>query len=306
MIEQALLQHLRHQDALSPYMAYYGDDMAIFSQEAPADVDPFWGTGPQYGRIVFSVDMQGDPERTMGGILMVDILCEKNKQFPELIEPIVRDLIHGWFFSSEKLTVAAQWRGSDPFTEPTRNVSGCTLTFDLLAFPMLTTFPVDVIARINEWSAGFEGIHVINYDGLPNTAWKPSETESAVYWRLVKEEPAKWIPDTFQTIWRTAMIKCHVFSQDIATSVAVAREFRYQLYADKRLMKNGEAPIMVNRNNTVDPGADPLRTGQLAVEATYGEIVRFANDKVITMIGYRDNDEERRRVDVNQDNEGGR
>ena len=69
MIEQALYEHLQDQEALLPYLATYASKMAIFNQEAPADTDPLWGSGPQYGRIVFAVDLQGDPERTMGGML---------------------------------------------------------------------------------------------------------------------------------------------------------------------------------------------------------------------------------------------
>ena len=76
MIEQALLQHLQAQDILRPYLATYGNEMAIFSQEAPADKDSLWGKGSQYGRIVFTEDLQGDPERTMGGMLTFDILCD--------------------------------------------------------------------------------------------------------------------------------------------------------------------------------------------------------------------------------------
>ena len=101
MIEQALYQHLQEQEALRPFLAEYAGTMAIFSQEAPADSDPGWGQGPQYGRIVFAVDLQGDPERTMGGMLSVDILCKKGEQFPEEVEPILRPLIHGYFFCRE-------------------------------------------------------------------------------------------------------------------------------------------------------------------------------------------------------------
>ena len=43
-------------------------------------------------------------------------------------------------------------------------------------------------------------------------------------------------------------------------------------------MRTGESPIMVNQRNTADYGADPLRTGQLTVEATYGIIVHFNPD----------------------------
>lgn len=284
MIEKALLDHLRAQQTITDHLATYADLPAIFNQEAPADKDGRWENGPQYGRLVFAVDLQGNPERIMGGMLAVDISCKDGEQFPEEIEPIVRQLIHGYFFSSGTFAVAAQWKNSNYFTEPTDQVSGCTVTFDLLAFPVMTTGSTDVIARINEWTSRIKGIHVINHDALPSTAWKPSGTETAVYWRVMRDAPANWIPDTFQTIWRTATIKGHVFSEDLATASAVSREIRTRLYASKRLLKAGESPIMVNRNNTVDDGADPLMTGQMTVEATYGEVIYLQSDDVINNI----------------------
>ena len=246
MIEQALYEHLMAQEALGPFLATYDGEKAIFNQEAPADEDGLWGAGSQYGRVVFSVDLQGDPERIMGGILTVDVLCEDGKQLPEEIEPIIRPLIHGYFFSDGKFTAAAQWRDSAYFTEPTDHVIGCTLTFDLLGFPVLTTSDPDVIERINEWTSQIAGIHVINYDQLPATAWVPDETESVVYWRVMTDDTANWIPDTFQTIWRTATLKGHIFATSKAKAAEVGRDIATRLHAEKRLLRAGETPIMTN------------------------------------------------------------
>lgn len=287
MIETALYQHLIAQADLAQYLTTYNAVPAVFNQEAPADNDPLWGDGPQYGRIVFAVDIKGDPERTMGGTLAVDIQCKENLQFPEVIEPIVRELIHCWFFSSGTFTVEAQWKTSSYFTEPTDKVTGCTIIFDLLAFPIMSTGSPDVIERINAWTNEIEGLHVINYVELPSTAWKPEGTDSAVYWRLVTDAPAVWIPDTYQTIWRTSTIKCHIFSENHTIADSVARNIITQLYTDKRLMKQGESPIMVNQRNRVDYGADPLRTGQITVEATYGIIVYIEPDQNLTSIEVR-------------------
>lgn len=278
MIEQTLYQHLQEQDDLLPYLATYDSKMAIFNQEAPGDKDDGWEDGPQYGRIVYAVDLQGDPERTMGGILSMDIMCKEDEQFPEEIEPILRALIHGYFFSNGTFTVAAQWKNSSYFTEPTNDVTGCTVTFELLAFPVITTETPDVVARFNSWSAEFPNLHVINHDVLPRAAWKPSGEESAIYWRVQTDSPANWIPDTYQTIWRTAIVKGHIFSETPAVATTVARNITIQLHAVKRLLKPGESPIMVNRRNTTDNSADPLRTGQVTAEATYGVIVAFEPD----------------------------
>lgn len=282
MIEKALYEHLKSQTELTDFLGLYADAPAVFNQEAPADNDPQWGAGPQYSRIVFAVDIQGDPERAMGGTLAVDILCNGDEQFPEEIEPIVRKLIHGWFFSGEAITVAAQWKNSSYFTQQTDEVTGCTLAFELLAFPVITTESPDIIARINEWTSHrFQNLHVINHDQLPKAAWKPEGEDSAVYWRYVTDAPAGWIPDTFQTIWRTATVRCHIFSEDNAIAASVSRELIRRLYSDKRILKPGETPIMVNRRNTVDNGADPLRTGQVSVEATYAIVVHFDEENTL-------------------------
>ena len=287
MIEQALYKHLRENEALAPYLARYNGFPAVFNQKAADDSDALWNSRTQYGRIVFAVDIQGDPERTMGGTLAVDIMCAEDGQYaPEDVEPVVKSLIHGYFFSNGTFTVAAQWKNSAYFTEPTEHVAGCTVSFDLLGFPVLTTIEPDVIDRINEWSSEIEGLHVINHDPLPETAWKPAGGESAIYWRVLSDEPAKWIPNTYQTIWRTATLKGHIFSEDHATASVVARRLITALYACKRLMKAGEAPIMVNTRNAADMGADALRTGQLTVEGTFGIIVSRGTGGTIDHVNY--------------------
>lgn len=291
MIEQALQEHLQEQDGLLPFLATYGNKMAIFNQEAPADVDPGWGAGPQYGRIVFYVNLQGDPARTMGGTLSVDILCKEDKQYPEDIEPILRNLIHGYFFSRDTFVVSAQWKDSTPFTEPQHKVTGCTVTFDLLAFPVSDYAP-HVIAQFNEWSSGIDNLYIINHDRLPAAAWKPCDGNTAVYWRAAREDACTWIPNTFATVWRSATVKGYIFSESPAKAAEVANNLAIQLYAVKRLQKDGkllragESPIMVNRSNIVDNGADPLRVGQLTVEATYGVVVHFESSEIIRNINY--------------------
>ena len=283
MIEQALYKHLQEQDSLRPFLAEYSNKMAIFNQNAPSDQDAGWAEGPQYGRIVFTVDLQGDAERTMGGRLALDILCKDGEQFPEEIEPILRPLIHGYFFCRQKFVVSAQWKNTNPFTEPKNGICGCTVIFDLLAFP-ISDYAPHVIAQFNEWSSGFENLHVINRDPLPTQAWKPCDGQSAVYWRVAKEEPCRWIPSTFSTIWMAATVKGYIFSETPAIAADVAHRLMIQLYADKRLRKAGallragDSPIMVNRNITVDNGADPLRVGQMTVEANYGVIVHKEPD----------------------------
>lgn len=302
MIEQALNDHLKAQAVLEPYLATYNGEKAVFNQEAPDDMDDLWNDGPQYGRIVFAVDLQGDPARILGGTLAVDIMCKENETPPEELEPIIRSLIHGYFFSQGTFTVAAQWRNSSYFSEAPKKVIGCTLTFDLLGFPKYSTSDPDVVARVNMWtSANFENLHVINYDPLPSTAWKPTDGDSAIYWRIVTDTPAGWIPDTYQTSWRMSHVKGHIFSADSAIAYEVCRNITTYMQIVKRILNEGEPPLMVNRRNNVDMAADPLRTGQVTAEITYGVIVKYGNDNTINKINYASKDTV---IDIEPEEEG--
>lgn len=275
MIEQALYEHLQACPDLAALLTTYNGLPAVFNQEAPSDTDPLWAPGAQYSRLVFAVDIQGDPERTMGGTLTVDVFCKDDEAYPEDLEPVVRAAIDGYFFSNGTFTVAAQWKNSSYFTAPTERVTGCTLAFALLGFPVITTDVPDIVERFNAWSADVEGLHVINHDQLPTRAWVPDASASAIYWRVVQDKECSWIPSTFQQEMRTALVRCHIFSQNRATAAKVARNLAVRLHSLKRLMKDGETPIMVNRDNTIENGADPLRTGQLTVDATYAVITHF-------------------------------
>lgn len=273
MLDKAILSHLRQNETLREKLTWYADLSAIFNQSAPPDTDNFWTRGPQYPRIVFTLDTQDDAARAVGGKLLVDVQCQSGGQIPEDFEAIVREWVDGCFFTGNGCTMAAQWEESRYFTEPTDAVCGVTLSFALLAFPMLTTQDPDVIARINQWTAAaFPELLVLGGSVLPDT-WRPRTGESAVYWRLAGIKPAGWIPDTHQTIWRTATLKGHVFAADISTATALSDEIIHRLDSVRRLVRPGETQIMVNRANSVDAGADALHTGQITVEATFGRII---------------------------------
>lgn len=276
MIEPQLRQHLISQESLKPYLATFADQMAIFNQEAPADTDEGWGSGSQYGRILFNVQMDDDPERKVSGNMIVDVMCEEGQQIPEEIEPIIRELIDGYFFSNPDVTIAAQWSSSRYFTEPPKKVIGVTLTFKLLDFPTQITTDPDPIALINEWTAkelpaiiGSESVRVIGRDELP-AAWKPTNELPAIFWRLGDIQPAGWIPDTYNCSWQTAQLHGHVMAPDNHRAILIARLINNTLTIKKRLIFEDKAPLMVDRNIRVTPKNDHLRIGQIVIDATYG------------------------------------
>lgn len=277
MIEQQLREHLLTGEALKPYMATYAGQMAIFNQEAPSDQDPNWGDRNQYGRIVFNLQMKDDPERGYSGTLDVDIMGNKDMaHIPEETEPILRDLIDGYFFSNDLCTIAASWNTSRYFTEPTEKIIGATLTFDLLAFPSQTTTYPDPIALINEWTAtelpkkiGKETIRVIGRDDLP-AAWKPTAEAPAIFWRLGNINKCSFIPDTYNASWQTAKLWGHIMSPDSDSANTITRIISHTLTTKKRLIFDDQSPLMVDQNIQIYPANDPQRTGQISIDATYG------------------------------------
>lgn len=286
MIEEALYSHLQSQDVLSPFLASYGGNKAIFNQEAPADTDAGWDSDLQYGRIVFAIDTQTDPERGVSATLMVDISCKNGEQVPEEIEPLVRTAIDGYFFSQGMTTMAAQWQSSNYFTEPTEKVNGVTMTFTLLAFPKQTTIEPDPIALINEWTSEEltqilgVGIRVIGRDELPD-AWKPTNEFPAIYWRIQQTQKCTWIPDTYQCSWLTAVLQGHVLTPDKDIADIICRLIHNTLTVKKRLIFADNSPLMVDRNIRHTPTADELRTGQISIEGTYGILTPPLNSNLL-------------------------
>lgn len=299
MIEAVLYKHLQEQTvALEPYLATYCGKMAIFNQEAPADTDPGWGMDEeynpdfgygyeeddedeesekesQYGRIVFALDLSEDPERIYSGTLAVDIQCENGRQVPEEMEPIVRELIDGYFFSTGDTTIAAQWSASNYFTEPTEKIVGVTLTFGLLAFPKQTTIEPDPIRLINKWTKEEltkildTEITVIGHDSMED-AWKPTAKRPAIYWRLANTGSCNWIPDTYNCSWRTAVVFGHIIAPEKDVCGIIVRTIANVLTLKKRLIFEDVSPLMVDRNIRINLGNDEFRTGQITIDATYG------------------------------------
>lgn len=277
MIEQPLYEHLTAQKSLEGYLTKYADKMAIFNQEAPDDTDKGWAKGSQYGRIVYAVKHVSDPQREIITTLSVDYMCKEGECVPEDVEPIIRPLIDGYFFSTKSVTMSARWMSSDYFTAPKERVIGVTLIFQLTAFPLQETTSPDPIALLNSWSNDKNGlvkllkreVKVIVIDKMP-TAWKPTAEEPAIYWRLGKIRPAGWIPDTYNCSWYTATIYGHVMGSDIAQETSVARIIAQYLTMVKRLIFDDESPLMIDRNIQINTEADQHRTGQLVIDATFG------------------------------------
>lgn len=293
MIESALRNHLIEQTILTPYLASWNSELAIFNQEAPPDTDQNWNR--QYGRIVYMVDATGDPERVLGATLSVDFMCEKGVHDPTEVEPIIRSLIDGYFFTQDGYTMMAQWQTSNYFVEQNEKIFGVTLKFRLLAFPQSETGDPDPVLLLNSWSedglAEYLGktVKVIGHNDGISGAWKPTTEEPAIYWRISNVAKCSWIPDTYAVIWQDATLQGHVFASDVNNELKICRVIDNILQRRESLLFDDGSPLFVDRNIRISTSNDPLRTGQISIIGTYG-ILRVLDASPIRHITLREVD----------------
>lgn len=267
MIGEVLFGHLQAQESLSALLARHDGQAAIFNKESAADQDGGWGTG-QYPRVAYSVDMTSDPERDISGMLTVDIICENRKQQPGDIEPILKSLIDGYFFTSGRETIRASWEASNEFTKAEENVSGVTLSFSLLLFPGQSSGNPDAVELVNKVSKEkYPDAYIVAYDAPQEAAWRPTDLRPALYWRLSSIEPCSYINDTWACVWLTAKIHLHVFSDSVSDKIAA--DVDHEWAAKKRLFFEDRGPFIID-SLTIFPGNDTQRVGQLTLTGTYG------------------------------------
>ena len=294
MIETSLYNHLMDQEQiLGPLLATYDRKPAIFNQEAPDDQDELWETSTQYGRIVFFVEMSKDPERKASGTLLIDIMCQKGSPSPppEEIEPIIREMIDGYFFPTENQgAMAVQWKNSQAFSEPKKQIAGVTMMFSILAFPIQSSFTdPEPIGLLNSWTKEvYCESYVIGHDSQPERAWKPTDHSPAIYWRIVHIGNCSWIPDTYGASWLDAQFRCHIMAPSYDVAIDIARDMQHRFVLAKRLVFDDGSPLMIDRRVYIQPGADALRAGQLTVDGTFGILTYIPEKAPIQNIVLKD------------------
>ena len=269
-MESVIYQYLLHCEQLKRLLTQYNDVPAIFNREAPDSIDELW-TNPQYPRLIFELSMQEDPERKTSGTLLIDFYFNTDGGiFIEEAEPIIRTLIDGYFFSSENETLAALWRRSDPFAEPSEGnrINGITIIFDVVSFPsQRTSFPCPVQAIDAYLKKLFPEYKVLGNDDLVGT-WKATDKSPAIYTRLQRIDPGS-SPSTYAVTWYNAVLMVHVIAPSPNVRNSVLKQIVEHMQADVQVIMPDDAPMFVQRI-ALSTGADQLKTGQLAITGCYG------------------------------------
>lgn len=271
IISKYLSEKLKKEDKLAVYL----DKPAVFNKFVPDDMDENWKDGVQYPRCVFDLNMQADAERKISGQLFVDVMCENENTSvqPEELEEFMRTVIDGCFFSKTDLTISAQWRTSDDFTENDKKVSGITLTFDILAYPVQETEYPDPIHAVNLWlETLYQKAKVIGRSTLPEV-WKPTDDSPAIYCRLSNLGEGR-MKSTAAVTWIGATMRVNVMAPSERVRSTISKQSIQILTNATRLMLNDGSPMLID-SVTGNMTADPMREGQIQIKATYGVLNEY-------------------------------
>jgi len=273
-MEKIICKYLREKLNTENLLAVYLDKPAVFHQSVPDDMDENWKDA-QYPRCVFDLNMQADAERKISGQLIVDVMCENEMPGvqPEELEAIVKSAIDGCFFSKTDLTLSAQWKDSNIFSENDNKVSGITLVFDVLAYPIQLTEVPDPVEAVNSWLGElYKDAKVIGKSTLPEV-WTPSNDSPALYCRLSNLGEGR-MKSTAAVTWIGATMRVNVMAPDEQVRSVITKKSVQILTNETRLMLNDGSPMLID-SVTANMSADPLREGQIQIKATYGVLNEY-------------------------------
>lgn len=274
-METIICKYLREKLNKENQLAVYMNMPAVFNHSVPDDMDDNWQEA-QYPRCVFDLNMQADAERKIAGRLLIDVMCENEVQGvqPEELAELVKSEIDGCFFSTSDLTISAQWRTSDNFTENDNKVSGITLNFDVLAYPVQETEYPDPVLAVNLWlKTLYQNARVIGRDTLPKV-WKPSDESPAIYCRLSDLVEGR-MKSTAAVTWIGAIMRVNIMAPSEKVRSVISKNSIQILANATRLILNDGSPMLIDKVSA-NMGADPMKEGQVQIRATYGVLNDFS------------------------------
>lgn len=279
-MEGIIYNYLCNCEELSEKLTTWADSPAIFQTKAPDDKDEDWGKN-QYPRLIFDIDMQADSERKVSGQLMIDVMCEDKSESVQVeeLESIVKEVVDGCFFSNTDLTISAQWRSSNQFEQGDDDVIGVTLVFDVLAYPKQITESPDPIKATNLWiKTLYSNAYVIGKDTLPET-WKPTDESPAIYCSLFRVGESPRMKSTYAVDWIGAELHIYVMAPSENVRATISKQIIQLLIHATRIILDDGSPMLIDKV-TGNLAADPLRTGQIVVNATYGVLTARSGIKL--------------------------
>lgn len=278
-LEDLVYQQLTQDTTLAGMLAKFSGQPALFEYHAPPDTDPGWQGQKQYPRLDYMVERREDPERRVSGLLIINVWQDNSADDTTTLESVanqVMSILDGsMYHPTDEPVIGFRWSRGQAFTAgreqgdvsmadlpPTDLLYGMYLEFDLLAFPMQTTYSPDPVTTLNTWASNVFGSQL----QVDVSAWTPTSGTPALYWRFETMQAAQMQQ---AVTWYDATIYGHVLAPMPWDRLTWTRKIvEAALNVGSFVMDNGSTLLL--QRVVADTKQDQLRVGQIRMVVRYG------------------------------------
>ncbi len=297
-LEEIVYRRLKDYAPLTELLCAYAGEPAVFYQAAPDDLQPGWGQGTQYPRLIFDIDLQADTERKSSGALQAAIFCDRAGTEPERIEPLVRECLRDIFIKPEGGSpYCFAWARTESFELDGssvngglkhRGVVGQDIRFDILEYPSQETTDPDPVAALNQFLQELYPEACIIGLSKMGEITAAGRDKPVLYCRLraMEEESV-----TNTVVWVNARASIHVVCPDGEARLKLAADIFNRMATRAEIIMLDRSPMRPSRMS-MDNAADYLRTGQIGMTIHYGLLRWMPQPHTITEINISLNTQE--------------
>ncbi len=281
-LEDLIYKRISECESVTSILGEYRGAAAVFFSQAPGDNDAGWNKRREYPRLTYFVNRAADAERRTQGAMSLNIWCDGTSAQPEDLEPVLRELFDGVFFTPERdMTYCVAWATSEMFevlpeqrtSREQTQVTGIAMMFDLFEFPRQVTTNPDPVLTMGDFTRRFicENAVIIGCDDI-GKIYKPTADAPAFYWRLgtISADKVFWAVS-----WVAGEIAGHVFAPSAEERLKWIKVAATEVSVQAEAVMPDNSPMFFTTFKA-DSGADFLRSGQMRIGVRYG-ILRDEN-----------------------------
>lgn len=267
VLEELIYQRFVTDEFLKDQMAVYAGMPAIFYQEAPDDGQKEW-KGQQYPRIVYTIDMQANQERSSAGTMYVSIYTNKTDTSIDDIESVVKTRMQDVIMKpTGEAPFCVAWARTESYMVEGKAIWGKEIAFDILEYPeQLSTDPDPILAVATYIKKIFPETIVFGVDSIDDFI-ETSKTP-VFYCRLISIEHTTG--HCIHTIsWFMGRIAIHLIYPGAATRLKTLASINRKIAIDEEIIMLDGSPMTI-KGLELNNKSDYLREGQLVVIGKYG------------------------------------
>lgn len=284
MMEDLICQCIKEDAAILASLATYAGAPAVFSGAVPPENDPDWGA-VHYPRIQFTLDWYYQ-EDNADGVLTMNVESLQTDIAPNRIVLDLKRIFRGLLLTdgTPAVTAGFQAKDSDDYdgSDNGQLISGITLTFDAVRYSSPPQTQLAPLSALNTFTKEvLPEAKVFGVDPYP-AKWTPSDSAPGFCWQC------KTVTSDSNQIralnWVDAEFTAHLLSPEPSQCQARVQKLAEAMAEQDAVLLSDGGPLLF-QNIRYTFAADPLRDGQITLEARYsktraketGEILQHPN-----------------------------